>query len=391
MYCHQCGNQIPDSAPFCPYCGTPLLLRANRAQERLEGYEQPVRTNTDRKAGQKQAKKQKKPAGSRKGLPGWLMLIIGVVAAVALVTGLVFGGIMNIRGINTPSSKVEGKGFDSPEEAVIAYAEALKAQDFDQLLSTYAVESLCDNFDTKKYIEWREAYTFSDYKLYPITPTDNLLIKKENVEKCKLTILNKFNYQMLTLANAASGGRLDAVVSDETIYFEDSSQDRSEMSDLLRDLQNLPDFSTMEIGEIVYGEVLTDNYLKSTNIEYMIKKADSYGAEGIKSMALTFSVDGMKCILCMDTIRYNGKWYNLVPLGNLVLLMDLNITSGGICVSSDQENYKAFQDRIVNQEQILSQWKADLSNLKEKWEAEDEIPMSFDELIEFFSMTELMK
>ena len=366
MHCIHCGKQLRDNTVYCPFCGMQQYISSD--------------TNTD--GLHKPVKKSKKSAGTRKGLPSWLMLIIGFVAVAAITAGLIFGGVMSIRGINNQASKIEGKGFATPEDAIIAYAEALKAQDLDKLLSTFAVESLCESYDARKFMDHVKSFQYAYFETYPLAPTDNTLIERANIEKWREYILRLVNEQLLVLSNAASEGSLDKIISRDTVFFED----RSQMSDLLRNLQNLPDLSKMEIGEIVYNETIREGYIDSQYINNYIKWADIFGADGYKSLALTFSVDGMEGILFVDTVRYNGKWYNLPYSG------PTGFSSGRMFIASDQEEYEeTILDLLENQDQIIAQLKSELPNLKEEWEAEREVSMSFDEMMDFLSLTELME
>ena len=57
--------------------------------------------------------------------------ILTFLLALALCAGLCACG----------AGKVEGRGYGSPEEAVLAYAEALQAGDVKKILKTFAIET----------------------------------------------------------------------------------------------------------------------------------------------------------------------------------------------------------------------------------------------------------
>ena len=62
------------------------------------------------------------------------------------------------------SRKVEGNGYNSPEEALLAYAEALKTGNVDNILSTFAVETYVERFDLAEY--WDNIGTVHPSGLY---------------------------------------------------------------------------------------------------------------------------------------------------------------------------------------------------------------------------------
>ena len=53
---------------------------------------------------------------------------------------------------------IEGKGFETPEEAMIAFAEAIRSGDMDQILSVHAVETYVDRYDLEAYIDYTHTY-----------------------------------------------------------------------------------------------------------------------------------------------------------------------------------------------------------------------------------------
>ena len=50
-------------------------------------------------------------------------------------------------------TKMEGDGFDTPEEALTAYIEAFKKMDMNGMISVYAMESLLENLDLEALVE----------------------------------------------------------------------------------------------------------------------------------------------------------------------------------------------------------------------------------------------
>ena len=59
---------------------------------------------------------------------------------------------------------MEGPGYDSPEEAVTAYLEAMKKGDARGMLSTFAIETYVAEMDAQAYLERMWAFTPGDFR-----------------------------------------------------------------------------------------------------------------------------------------------------------------------------------------------------------------------------------
>ncbi|MCR5795307.1 MAG: zinc ribbon domain-containing protein [Solobacterium sp.] len=388
MFCTNCGKQVPDNNAFCPFCGTQLSSAKSSAIKTAGKGLQETAVHTVMPDVKEQEKKTDRPAEGRKGLPGWAMMIIGFALSAALFTGLIFGGVFRSGGANSSAVKYEGNGYDTPEEAVIAYAEALKAQDFDRMISTFAVESYCNNYDTLKAIGRQGVYSSYDFQTYPVAPAKNDLAVRTNIERRRAFLMNSVNRQMLTLAYASSGGHLYKLINSEPTTFEQGSEGEREMARFLEDLQYLPDLSKVEIGEIIYAETLVDTYLSIGTFNYFKRTAEVTGADSYKALALLFSVDGLEGFIYMDTARYNGKWYNMTPGGYIESSINPGFGFTGMAAVPDPGEFSDFSNLIAKQEQTLKELKSSLPEMKAEWEDEGNT-VSFEEMLEFLSLTEL--
>lgn len=63
----------------------------------------------------------------------------------------------------------EGSGFDSPEEAVTAYLEAMQEGDVQGMLSTFAIETYVDNVDAQTYLTRMGAFVPDDQEGVPLS------------------------------------------------------------------------------------------------------------------------------------------------------------------------------------------------------------------------------
>jgi hypothetical protein len=225
----------------------------------------------------------------------------------------------------TGGSSIEGAGYDSPEEAAEAYLEALKDQDLDAMLATFAVESYVENFDFEAGIERLNSYNpFNSYLPYPNTGD---YTKQLNIATRRDQIAGQISWQYLTynVPEALNDGM--------TVTFEDEATMQDFISDFEKDTENYI-FEDLTITGAMPPEDLTDLYLKEKNQKNIARWANviGVGEEGVVNVVITFEADGKTWVFCPQIVKYDDKWYLEALTGNLSNLLGLQIGSGGIYI-----------------------------------------------------------
>ncbi len=379
MYCYYCGKENNDEARFCRSCGMPAL-----------GPTEQAVVSADRR--------------DRKGHPRLVGLILGMVICVALVTVFLATGIARI---NLPGSavssenKVEGAGFDSPEDAITGYLKALQTGNMDQILSTFAVESYCENYKIEKRIAMDGLYNFSsllgaggDRSL--VAYGKNEFLRDITLHQRQNDIIQELYRQVLQFY-----GNFDEIVADGRNVTEES-----DIQGVIAALSNLSeelDLSTLEMGEVIYVETMSDH----TSFEHLLSRMKNYGdvigAEGFKSLAISFSLNGEDGILFMDTAKIGEKWYNIRPDGFISSLTGVDTYHGGMIYGDDDfltealgrggmSADEAFSDVYARQDSVILELKLEItpSDMLSDIPIEN-LNMTFTELLEYFSMTELQE
>ncbi len=293
-------------------------------------------------------------------------------------------------------SKVEGVGFDSPEEAITGYLEALQTGDLDNILSTFAMESYCENYDFEKRIEQLGYYSWNDMRYEPVAYGKSELLREITLSNRQNVITQELYRQVLQFY-----GNFDEIIADGLYVTEESDIQRTIVA--LSNLSEELDFSTLEIGDIIYGEMMYDrNYFSSLNS--MKDYGDVIGADGFKSLTISFSLNGEYGILFMDIAQMGGKWYNVRPGGFLSYLAGLDTYHGGVIYSDDEALIEALgqggasagealSEFYAYQDSVLSMYKAAIAEASPSEISYefglDELNMPIDEMFEYFSMTEL--
>ena len=120
MFCHSCGNQLPDGAAFCSKCGTPV---ANQNQINNISYSQPIYNNTQNNypASPQYTAPVNYQYQRTKGSPRKLIILIIVLLLAAA------GGITAFFVLRKKSS-----GLSDPKDATKAFFDSLKSGDVDE-------------------------------------------------------------------------------------------------------------------------------------------------------------------------------------------------------------------------------------------------------------------
>ena len=277
-------------------------------------------------------------------------------------------------------AKTEGEGFDSPVEAIRAYAEALKSGDLEKMLSTFAVESVVENYDNMAFIARIRSIMpgVAGNSIYPPYSEDSVFTQS-SVEKRRRMITKEIDDQLLTIKLADAGylydpgdtekatEPLEALYKYQSYSFSPDNEGFKEAEEFIEALSKTPDLSKMEVGESLYPEGLTENYFTYNNFRVLYQTGQMLGADGYRSMALHLTINGKEALLFMDTVKYGEKWYNYTLNANMAILLNVNSTSGGIAIfdrNSDDwdEAFDEYIDDLITAADYIK------GDLEEEWE-----------------------
>jgi len=221
------------------------------------------------------------------------------------------------------AGKVEGRGYDSPEEAVLAYAEALQAGDVKKILKTFAVETYVENYALEERLERVRVYSKTAEGL-PLAG-DSYSREVNLIDRQAAIIRNlKFLYLGVALEwdeesmiSLASGGYADAEDLVDALTLDD-------WSDMLADIRFDDDF--------VYLDDILEEGPAERSEEVLKENRKTYGCDKIETLALEIELDGEDMYLCMDVACYDGKWYCLTQGGMIGSLMGIPMIHGGVAL-----------------------------------------------------------
>ena len=241
----------------------------------------------------------------------------------------------------------EGKGADSPEDAVKNYLDALKTCDYNQIIRCYAVETFVENYNIDRYIENLNSANVTMKMIYP---KDDLLRETGKFEV--LASINKMiKYQIWNLSGSDFFKKSSVIALRDNVQsvideaFPSNAEQRlraikfNEFVPLEKILSYYaasdPSYNSCD-GELLDGfnSAINKNHEKSKRI---------YGCKDIKDVTASFYVEGTKYYYFAETIKYGRKWYISCNQGAVASISGMAIPKG--CISAADELEWAIVDK----------------------------------------------
>lgn len=224
---------------------------------------------------------------------------------------------------NQAPAAIEGPGFDTPEDAILAYAGALQKGDVQEILSTFAVETYVDNFDLSAYLENTGAYTVAVQQ--PI-PSSDAYTRELNLIARQYHITRNLTYMYMGL------GKVENYVA--PIPF--NGDPYEEPAQLVAALVNdnwMDTLAKLETGRVLRLEDLFD---KSGQMNASLEgQRKSLNCEELVPLALEVTIDSQRYYLCVDAACYNGRWYNCNFFGTIGAYLGADALHGGLYLLED--------------------------------------------------------
>lgn len=221
------------------------------------------------------------------------------------------------------SSTVEGKGFKSPEKAILAYAEALQSGDVKKILSTFAMETYVENLDMEEYLHQVSSYVIS----MGLVSGDDYSREIRLVQR-QYDITRLLGYLYMNHSERGIPENL------EPVPVPPSSRSEYETMDEFIDDMTVEDWAEileeMEIGDVLEDKDIIPDKLTEGYYDNLERLADRYGCDEIVPLAVEITLDGKDYYLCVNVANYDGTWYNLAPMGMIATVLGADSMSCGL-------------------------------------------------------------
>lgn len=221
-------------------------------------------------------------------------------------------------------TKIEGEGYLTPQEALAAYIKGLQDNDFDEMMSVFAIESVAVNYDLARMVERTRTYSAS-FGMIPNTDDLSVRLNIESRRKLAADII-KAHYLVLT----------ESPLMEEGNYYEPKIlSDEYESAQALVDELFIPSngelLKTIRFEDEYFSPaVLCTNYMNSNNLANIDRQAEVVHAQGMTSVAARIYCNDKPYMLLMDAIQYGTKWYLYTGSGNLANMLGVDISHQGL-------------------------------------------------------------
>ena len=205
------------------------------------------------------------------------------------------------------SAVYEGAGYDTPEDAVLAYANAFAKGDVMEMLSTFAVESYVDHFDSKAYFSYIRVYQPMNSAPLLALPDSSEYMRQLRILDQVSSILAGFSRQYVV-----ASGILD--LTSDTVRGAYTMSFKPEEPEAL-DAFLAKTAECVWPGEVTVGPVWNRALFEMRDwgkgygryFEYLRAYT---GCDEAATVAVVLRIDGMDYLQVMQCVRYGDKWYN---------------------------------------------------------------------------------
>ena len=248
------------------------------------------------------------------------------------------------------NERIEGDGYDTPEEAFEAYIEGLQNNDIDQMMSAYAMESYVEYYSLADMINRQEAFMPS----WGYVPNISDFSARLNLEKRRSDISASIRGQYLVLTRSKS---LMEDNAGRVIPLKDSYDSAEEMVEDLFTMDDSPYLSDIRFeNEFIDPAEFTEYYMKEPNQMALQRRAAAMGAEEIVAVVGKFYCSGKPVLFMPDAVKLEGKWYLLNALGTIPMIMNMSTYTYGTLPFPDERTYERVLKGELNMTEMETEW-----------------------------------
>lgn len=232
--------------------------------------------------------------------------------------------------------KTEGPGFATPQEAAVAYVNALKAGDVPAILSTFAIETYADHCDSRAYVERMKSVTPGMYQCFPATgPLSRGLWLEQRRNEIAGAV-----WRFYIMASTA-GSEYRDVGDGMYLQIEGEAETDAYMDHMLNSSaeEYISGISVLGVflpDNPAVSPYIPENYFSERNAVNRTKQyVNLAGCDEYTDVIVLVNINGMLCAQLVGCARYGDVWYNLTLLGNLAAILGLSQYRAGLAPLSE--------------------------------------------------------
>jgi hypothetical protein len=247
-------------------------------------------------------------------------------------------------------------GFSTPEEAVVAFLEGLRDQDFSKAMSAIRTE---ESGAGGRFRDIILGYSFYTPERWPALPGNTKL--EEDINTALLSIQNADDlclfFAALTYPNSSSwrnNGMSSSSLRTGTVKTEEEAAALLSSFDLSRvdDLAGMSDIRVIKPDEATNGTYSSYKRLATTLDRLRIR----FGADGICERAAYFTIDGKEYVFAPVLGRYGSSWYIISFYGHLAGKLDIIGATGSFRLVGDGVERASAADSTAKDATPLLAW-----------------------------------
>ena len=200
------------------------------------------------------------------------------------------------------SNRLEGSGFDTPEEAVTCYLEGLKNLDFEQILSAFAWETQAEHFSTDAKIKRLRSYSTSTE---PRMLGDSDFIRTANLYSLISAQIDSLYVaiEIFILQDDHPSNAKNYVISfkDDKEFEEFKSKFSNGRLEKLMSLTNIRFLTPDELTDGMFSD--------DSNQKNFERLTAMYGADEVIELPAVADISNEILFCCPVVARYGEKWY----------------------------------------------------------------------------------
>ena len=244
---------------------------------------------------------------------------------IAFVMLFIFSILVTID--SAAAATYEGEGYETAKAAATAYVEAFNAGDVQGMISTFAIETAVENFDCATLLNQQGSYRPSgasnEFLGYP---SFNDYIKQ-------LQVMFRYGDVAQCIFNQYRAWHWPEDVEDDYLSSVSFGRDADAAVAFMKSVQAASQNNW--IGRVELIEIFEikdfDSGYSGSDLEEAISTSQSYyGFDEKNALVIQLRIDGKDCILCMDCVRYESKWYILSIEGYISFMLGYDWRVGGL-------------------------------------------------------------
>lgn len=219
----------------------------------------------------------------------------------------------------------EGAGYDTPEDAVLAYIEALNRGDVDDMLATFAMETFADHFDADACLVRMKA--ISPTLIYGV-PINGAYSRSLLINARYAQIANMLMQQYMLILDPQGG---------VMVQLEDDAA-RAEMeARFANSPMNAWEGNAQFVGWI-NPALLDERMTMGQNLANAALQASYYGADDVDWKVAHLTLNGAQALLLMQCVKYGDRWYNGELSGMPGMVLGLPVNYAGMLIEGVTDN-----------------------------------------------------